>query len=122
MAGDLHYTIRLSPFREADRGRQPFQRRRFCWNFNHLRGWFGGHFRTRRRLQLGVNRDMFRCFDSEPYAISTNFQDCDFDVVGQYDFLVFLTTDYKHSNLPLKKVPSTLRRATECKKYTQFAF
>jgi hypothetical protein len=34
--------------------------------------------------------------------------------------LILLTTDYKHSTLPLKKVPSTLRRDTECKKYTQF--
>jgi len=65
---------------------------------------------------------MFWCFDSEPYAISANLKDGDFDVVGQYDFLVFLATDYKHSTFPLKKVPSTLRRDTECKKYTQFWF
>jgi len=49
---------------------------------------------------------MFGCFDSEPDAISANLQDGDFDVVGHYDFLILLTTDYKHSALPLKKVPS----------------
>ena len=120
MAGDLLYTSRLSPLREADRRGQSFQRQRLGWNFNHLRRWFSRCFRSRRRLQLGVDGDMFGCFDSEPYAISANLEDGDFDVVGQHDFLILLTTYYKHSTLPLKKVPSTLRRDTECKKYTQF--
>jgi hypothetical protein len=34
--------------------------------------------------------------------------------------LVFLTADYEHWRLPFVKVSSTLRRNTECKKYTQF--
>jgi hypothetical protein len=47
-------------------------------------------------------------------------KDGDLDVVGQHDFLILLSTYYQHSTLPLKKVPSPLRRDTECKKYTQF--
>jgi hypothetical protein len=48
-----------------------------------------------------MNRDMFRRFDSEPDAISANFQNGDLDVVGDYDLLVFLATNNQHSTLPL---------------------
>ena len=53
-----------------------------------------------RRLETGVDRDMFRSFDSEPDSISANFKDGDFDVVGNDDLLVFLAANDQHS-IPL---------------------
>ena len=67
-----------------------------------------------------MNRYVLRCLDSEPNSISSNFQDCDFDVVGQDDLLVFLTTNNQHQPLPLVEVLLILRRNTGREKYTRF--
>jgi hypothetical protein len=51
---------------------------------------------------------VFWGFDPKAYSVSANFEDGDFNVVGNNDFLVFLTTDNKQSNPPFSEVLSTL--------------
>ena len=89
MAGDLLLLSRLSPPGQPRRCGQAFQGRRFACLFSRLRRLLS----YRGRLEPRVNRDVFGSFDSEPYSISTNFQDGDLDVVGQNDLLVLFTTD-----------------------------
>ena len=48
-----------------------------------------------------MNRNVLWRFNSKSDSISTNFQNGDFDVVGQDNLLVFLTANDQHSNLPL---------------------
>jgi hypothetical protein len=48
-----------------------------------------------------MNRNVLWRFNSKSDSISTNFQNGDFDVVGQDNLLVFLTANDQHSYLPL---------------------
>ena len=51
---------------------------------------------------------MFGRLDAKSNSISTNFQDRDFDFVGDDDLLIFLTANDQHSDLPLLKVLTEL--------------
>ena len=50
-----------------------------------------------------MNWDMFGCFDSEANSISTDFQNGNLDVVGDYDLLVFLAANNEHYRSPRLK-------------------
>jgi len=48
-----------------------------------------------------MNWDVLWRFDTKPDSVSTDFQDRDFDIVGEENLLVFLTAYDQHSNVPL---------------------
>jgi hypothetical protein len=87
----------LLPLRESNCCGQPFERRASRLHFNNL----STLFRDGRCLKASMNRNVLWRFNSKSDSISTNFQNGDFDVVGQDNLLVFLTANDQHSNLPL---------------------
>jgi hypothetical protein len=47
-------------------------------------------------LKLRMDPDVFGSLYSKPHAVATDFENSDFDVVGNDDFLVTFPTDDKH--------------------------
>jgi hypothetical protein len=82
----------LTRLGDPDHGRQTVEWRGRLFGFNGLGRFYG----SRRRLQAGMNRNMFGCFDSKSNSISTNFQDGNLDFVGYDDLLIFLTAYDQH--------------------------
>jgi hypothetical protein len=74
-------------------------------------------------LEAGMNGNFFGSFDSEPDAISPNFQNRDFNIVGQNDLLVLLTANDQHASLSPVNIAYTPLEKPEYRKNTDiFAF
>jgi len=57
---------------------------------------FGIHLDLRQALELRVDPDVFRSLDTESHAVAPDFENSNFDVGGNNDFLIPFPTNDKH--------------------------
>jgi len=60
-----------------------------------------------------MNRYMLGSIDAKPDAIAANLKNRDLDIIGNYDFLIFLPTDDKHLTRPFSKFLLKLKNTDE---------
>jgi hypothetical protein len=67
--------------------------------------------------------NFLRCLDSEPDAISPNFQNRDFNIVGKNDLLILFTTNDQHASFsPVNSAYTPLEKYSGRKNTDIFGF
>jgi hypothetical protein len=93
--------------------------RLFRFHFNHLSSLLRG----RGGLQAGMYRNFPGRLDSEPDAISPDFQNSDFNVVGQNDLFILLAANDQHASLsPVDSAYTALEKSGDRKNTDIFGF